>query len=314
MNNRKEQIKELWRTCFHDPEDFITLYFDRVFKEEQAYTIERDGRIVSFLQVIPYTLIWYGREIRMGYISGACTDPRERGKGLMRELLEKAFTGMRREGYDITGLIPAEPWLFDYYRAQGYTEVFDYSWETYLVSDEETDAGRIKPISSESKDLEKWYRYFDSQLRCRTCSVLHTPEDFKTNLMEFERTEGLVAGMEDRQGNPIGLLFAVTSEKEPLIKEMVYDNISVKKALLQHTCRFFHSEKAVWKSTPLLPDTHRLGMAMVLNREKMTRQWLESHPEQPFTAETLEQMDDKTLTSLLMGYSKRDAIMSLMLD
>lgn len=314
MNNRKEQIKELWRRCFHDPEDFITLYFDRVFKEEQAYTIERDGRVVSFLQVIPYTLIWHGREIRMGYISGACTDPRERGKGLMRKLLKKAFTGMRREGYDITGLIPAEPWLFDYYRAHGYTEVFDYSWETYLLSDEETDTGTIKPVSSESKDWEKWYHYFDSHLRCRTCSVLHTPEDFKTNLMEFERSEDLVAGMEDRQGNPIGLLFAVVDEKELIIKELIYDNTSAKKALLQHTCRFFHQEKALWKAAPLLPDTHRLGMAMVLNRKKMIAQWLEVHPEQPFTAETLEQMDDNTLTTLLMGYAEREAIMSLMLD
>ena len=32
----------------------------------------------------------------------------------------------------LTVIIPADPWLFDYYRDLGYTEAFDYSEETYI--------------------------------------------------------------------------------------------------------------------------------------------------------------------------------------
>ena len=36
----------------------------------------------------------------------------------------------------LTVIIPADPWLFDYYRDLGYTEAFDYSEETYICPSE----------------------------------------------------------------------------------------------------------------------------------------------------------------------------------
>ena len=44
--DKKQQIVNLWRTCFGDSEAFISLYFDRVYKDENAMTIEKDGKIV----------------------------------------------------------------------------------------------------------------------------------------------------------------------------------------------------------------------------------------------------------------------------
>ena len=80
--DKKQQIVNLWRTCFGDSEAFISLYFDRVYKDENAMTIEKDGKIVSALQIVPHTMTYLGTEISVGYISGACTTPEERGKGL----------------------------------------------------------------------------------------------------------------------------------------------------------------------------------------------------------------------------------------
>ena len=50
--DKKQQIVNLWRTCFGDSEAFISLYFDRVYKDENAMTIEKDGKIVSALQIV----------------------------------------------------------------------------------------------------------------------------------------------------------------------------------------------------------------------------------------------------------------------
>ena len=113
-------------------EAFISLYFDRVYKDENAMTIEKDGKIVSALQIVPYTMTYLGTEISVAYISGVCTAPEERGQGLMRQLLQETFEEMERREVAISALIPADPWLFDYYREQGYTEAFDYSVETYI--------------------------------------------------------------------------------------------------------------------------------------------------------------------------------------
>ena len=54
--DKKQQIVNLWRTCFGDSEAFISLYFDRVYKDENAMTIEKDGKIVSALQIVPHTM------------------------------------------------------------------------------------------------------------------------------------------------------------------------------------------------------------------------------------------------------------------
>ena len=59
--DKKQQIVNLWRTCFGDSEAFISLYFDRVYKDENAMTIEKDGKIVSALQIVPYTMTYLGR-------------------------------------------------------------------------------------------------------------------------------------------------------------------------------------------------------------------------------------------------------------
>ena len=108
--DKKQQIVNLWRTCFGDSEAFISLYFDRVYKDENAMTIEKDGKIVSALQIVPHTMTYLGTEISVGYISGACTTPEERGQGLMRQLLQETFEEMERPENAISALIPAEPW------------------------------------------------------------------------------------------------------------------------------------------------------------------------------------------------------------
>ena len=66
--DKKQQIVNLWRTCFGDSEAFISLYFDRVYKDENAMTIEKDGKIVSALQIVPYTMTYLGTEIGRAHV------------------------------------------------------------------------------------------------------------------------------------------------------------------------------------------------------------------------------------------------------
>ena len=96
MDNNKSQLIDLWRTSFNDSEEFIKLFFDRVYKKENALFIEKNGKIVSALQMLPYVMTYYGKEISVNYIYGACTLPSERGQGLMRQLIQKAFEVMER--------------------------------------------------------------------------------------------------------------------------------------------------------------------------------------------------------------------------
>ena len=182
MDNNKPQLIDLWRTSFDDSEEFIKLFFDRVYKKENALFIEKDGKIVSALQMLPYVMTYYGTEISVSYIYGACTLPSERGQGFMRQLIQKAFEVMESRKVALTVIIPADPWLFDYYRDLGYTEAFDYSEETYIRPIETAWEQGILVVPPEVPSMESLYNFFNKKQRERTCYVLHGYDDFVTIL------------------------------------------------------------------------------------------------------------------------------------
>ncbi len=95
-------------------------------------TIEKDGKIVSALQIVPlYDDLFGYRDLGRLYLRGVHSSGRK-GKGLCDNSCKRTFEEMERREIAISALIPADPWLFDYYREQGYTEAFDYSVETYI--------------------------------------------------------------------------------------------------------------------------------------------------------------------------------------
>ena len=111
----KEKVKALWKLCFEDSEAFIEMYFRLRYNNEVNIAIESGDEVISALQMLPYPMTFCGKQIQTSYISGACTHPDYRGKGVMKELLSQALTKMLHNNVILSTLIPAEPWLFDYY-------------------------------------------------------------------------------------------------------------------------------------------------------------------------------------------------------
>lgn len=319
--DKKQQIIDLWRICFGDSEAFISLYFDRVYKDENTMVIERDGKIVSALQMLPYTMTYLGKEIQVAYISGACTLPEYRGKGLMRQLLEEAFEEMKERNTALTALIPADPWLFDYYREQGYTEAFDYSEETYFRPNIPVQLPTILVIQPEVPSTEALYAYFDRKLRERPACVLHTYDDFITILRDLELTNGKMYTALDESEQVVGMAFTLPIEDNPspsgkrlFIKELLYDSEEIKELLLQETTLQNNVLQATVKMPPSPPGTFPSGMARVIDTDRMIHLWLSEHKESPLSKKDLKEMDTQTLTRTLLDYQGRASYINLMLD
>jgi hypothetical protein len=278
VKERKAQIIELWRTVFNDSEDFIRLYFERVYKEEYAFVIERNGQVVSALQMLPYTMSCYGEEISVGYISGACTLPSERRKGRMNELLRNVSAEMKERHITIAALIPAEAWLFDYYRSKGYTEAFDYSLRTYTRSE------RFAPSPNEAEIVVRQetvpnpllYAYFDRKLRERPLSMLHSYEDFAVILEDLKLSGGYFFVASEPSGRPLGMAWVYPG---PLCKELLYDNEQVKDRLLYEITGYLHVEKAAYRiPADGCSPTLSYGMAQVLDAERLSSLQTATHP------------------------------------
>ena len=316
-DNARQQLMELWKRSFDDTDAFVLLFFTHVYRKENALYIEQGGRIVSALQMLPYTLQYYGMEIPVSYIYGACTHPEERGKGWMSTLIQKAFKVMAERHIALTVIIPAEKSLFDYYRRFGYTEAFDYATETILPLQttvcEDTD---ITVASADASEQESLFHYFDRKQRERPCYVLHNQKDFTTLLHEPKQSGGQVlTAVRKSDGRPIGMLFCYPVDNRIEIREGFYDTPAVREQLLQAVLRQYPTEKVFCRipPTPSAPS-HPLGMARIIDRDRLIRHWLTAHPDTHHTMEELQHMNAPSLTHLLLGYARKEAYLSLMLD
>lgn len=317
----KQQIIDLWRNSFHDTEEFISLYFDRVYKEENTLVIEKNGQVVSALQMLPYTMTYYGTEISVAYISGACTLPSMRGKGLMKELLQNAYEEMKYRKVAVAALIPGEPWLFDYYRKEKYTKAFDCSELIYNRPETPVYAPEITVMPPKVPSLDKLYNYFDRKMRERSCCVLHTKDDFVTILRDLELDGGEMLTALDEDENPIGMAFVLPPDpsqpeaaRSVYVKEMLYKDDRVASLLLQEATLQNNVSRAIYRMPPVIPETRAVGMARAIDTDRLIGHWLSAHKDSLLTEKELKAMDVRVLTEILMGYPNREAYISLMLD
>lgn len=319
--DKKQELIDLWRISFDDSEAFINLFFDRVYKDENALTIVKDGKIISALHMLPYTMTFYGKEISVTYIYGASTLPSERGQGLMRQLIHEAFEEMKHRDVALAIIVPADPWLFDYYRDLGYTEAFDYTEEVYTRPEVPVYAPTVTVVPPEVPSNAALYNFFDRKMRERSCCLLHTFDDFITILRDIQLSGGQVLTALDIKDNPIGIAFLYPPEKElPLeeqhvyIKELLYDDDSIKQLLLQEATLQHNVKTAVYRFPFAGPGTFPMGMARVIDRKRLIHLWLRTHDNAILNSEELENMETQPLTRLVLGYPSREAYMSLMLD
>lgn len=314
MDSIKPQLIDLWRSSFNDSEAFIHLFFDRVYQPENALYIEQDGRIVSALHILPYTMTFYGKEINVGYIYAACTHPAERGKGLMRQLLRQAFAVMQSRKIALTTIIPAEPWLFDYYRTLGYTEAFDYSEQLYVRPQDPIEIPGLIVVPPEVPTLENLYRFFDRKQRERACYVLHTYEDFITILRDLQASGGQMLTALDLNERPVGMILFYPDGKQLHVRELFYEDERIRQLLLQEATTQYNVRKALCRIPADGMDSHRLGMACILDRNRLIHLWSSTHAYTPLNTEQLKAMSPSALTQLLLGYPSQEAYMSLMLE
>lgn len=311
MQTKKQQIINLWQSVFDDTPEFIRLFFDRIYSDENALSFEKDGQVVSALHMLPYSMTYLGKEVPVSYIYGACTLESERGKGYMAELLERAFDLMRERGIAFTVLIPAESWLFNYYHRFGYAVCFNYSVETY--EREILPAYTSTQVITGAKDcMDEVCRFLDQKQQQRICYVLHTKDDWMANYSDLLSSGGELLIARER-GAICGVAFALPSlDKRIIIQEMFYDSQSVKEDLLLEASVFFNSDTVECRIPPKEDQSVPFGMARIIDRDGMIKLWRNQHPEDNLAE--LEKANDSSLCQYLLQYQQKIGYMSLMFD
>lgn len=99
LDSRKERHKKVIES---DP--FLNYELNRV--------VEVDGKLVARIGIYDRTMLFEGRELRIGAIGGVCTDPEYRGRGFAKQLLEDCTIYMKENNFDAS-LLFGNPLIYE---------------------------------------------------------------------------------------------------------------------------------------------------------------------------------------------------------
>lgn len=116
----RQQCARLWLDTFHDPEEYVQTYFSRIYRSEGNVCIKNGGEVIAALQTIPFTMLCEGRRLPVSYISGVAVKDEYRGRNIGAELMHQAHYNLYNRKVAFAALIPAEPWLREWYGRLGY--------------------------------------------------------------------------------------------------------------------------------------------------------------------------------------------------
>lgn len=277
--NIREQVKELWRLCFNDSEAFTNLYFRYRYSEEVNLFLQEGEQVISALQLLPYPLTLWGNIVPTAYVSGACTHPDHQGKGAMKELLTRSYLRMYEQQIPVSTLIPAEPWLFNYYSRMGYAPVFHYTVRHYPISRFTPSEGLT--IKEHTRYNQKAYDYLNRKMQERPCCLQHTEEDFRVILADLDLTKGSVL-CSYREDTITGIAIVVPEGEELQVKELLTNDEPSASHLLHQAAMLYHS-RTLSVTTPLVQEQAPkmiLGMARIINAFTFLSLYAEKHPQE----------------------------------
>ncbi|MBQ8673871.1 MAG: GNAT family N-acetyltransferase [Bacteroides sp.] len=287
MEKRKEDIKRLWQLCFHDSEAFMELYFRRCYREGNTLSTEAGGHTIAAMQLLDYPMTFCGREMVSRYLSGLCTHPDAQGQGVMSRLIGQALRLMREQETTIATLIPAEPWLFDYYARFGFSTVFGKQeewWESSAAfcKNEGTFSVTRCEETAERERVGLYIYKVESRL---ACCLLHTPEHWAT-LCEDLRISGGELYALHQNGRIYGAAVLYPEmESGWRVEECLADNDCLRTALLNVVCR----EKGISRlrvqrpASLQEPATLPFGMARIIHLPHLLQHYASLHPDSRFT-------------------------------
>ena len=154
-----KETMQIWRETFNDPDEFVSLYFSRVYRSEYNVCCQLGGRVVAALQTLPYPMLYHGREVNTAYISGVSVMADYRRQDIGNNLMRQAHFRLYYKDVVFASLIPAEEWLYDWYAKCGYARVITCT-----------------PPPADPRTVD--FAGFDAVQRSRRCVLLHDEDGF----------------------------------------------------------------------------------------------------------------------------------------
>ena len=118
----KTQVKNLWKYCFDDTEEYIDYYFTKRYEFENNYIIKDADEVISSLMANKYSLKINDEIKSVSYIVGVSSSPVYRGGGYASILIKRTLYDLYEKGEDITMLMPIDSYIYTRY---GFANIYN---------------------------------------------------------------------------------------------------------------------------------------------------------------------------------------------
>ena len=263
-HKKKNLIRRLYDFAFKEDLSWNDWFFERVYKDEEAFLLTGGGNALSCLLLQKYGFWFHGEETKFGYICGATTDVKSRHKGYMGELMVKALQESYARGDVFAGLIPASRLLYFFYDKFSFSTVVFSEIERYT-------SAHVFPKTEGYKVTAPSYSGLSKLERERRSTILHSEEGFNNILEDIAHDKGTVVQIDNAEGETAALAFATVSGAEIHVKELLgSDALALDMALgaVQEELRV-EMPMVVWREPSGRSSSMRSrGMIRIINVEK----------------------------------------------
>lgn len=114
-------LKNIWKVCFGDTDEYINTFFEKGFKPEYSLVALYDYKPVGMLYLLPALLEHKGKEYIGQYVYAVGVKPEYRNMGVMRALEAKAVEQAKAAELSFLTLIPKNESFYKMYAKLGYS-------------------------------------------------------------------------------------------------------------------------------------------------------------------------------------------------
>lgn len=225
-----DEIKQLWKYCFRDSEEFFQYYFKHKFSKENTIVVIDEGRVMSSVQLNPYKIFIRNQSFDTRYIVGVSTYPEARGNGYMKKLMSHVLNILYEKGYSVAILMPIDYRLYRPYGFEHCYDLYEYHIDISSLKGYKKKGKFRKAIEQDTQKLVEIYRQF---LDSKHGYILRDEEYFSLFLKEIFSEDGQVYIYIDENNKPQGYIVYFFQEQNLFVRELFYQNQEALEAMLR---------------------------------------------------------------------------------
>ncbi len=225
-------IRELWKCCFHDSDDYLDLYFSKRFCARKTPLAFVDKKLIGMVHLLPCTVFPQQKAL---YWYAACIHPDFRKMGYFRSLVKTVLNHSKTAGF--TNICLPTPGLEDLYQNLGFTYTY-YIKETHF-----SDVTLMQNISIKKANAHDFLKL----LKIKLGGAVWNESDVQYAIEENQFCNGDAIKFLFQQKTFVALGIR---KDDGIIIENTNMDIEVAKACQGNILEYFNSQKMILRQSP----------------------------------------------------------------